>query len=141
MDYSEFLDYCKNNHMQEVNDFLKNFSKVLGSGLSAACNNGNSAIVSRLVEVPGLDINYQDEKYGDTAAHRASMNGHTECVRILAETGRVDWNKRDKCGYTPLYCALEYGRSDIVDIIVQQPNIDYNVKTDPGARAGHQLPE
>ena len=61
MDYSEFLDYCKNNHMQEVNDFLKNFSKVLGSGLSAACRRGNSAIVSRLIQEPGLDINYQDK--------------------------------------------------------------------------------
>ena len=91
-----------------------------------ACERGNSAIVSRLVQVPGLDINYQ---YDWTAALWACMNAHTECVRILAETDRVDWNKADKRGQTPLFLALINGYSDIVDIIVQQPNIDYNVKT------------
>ena len=58
--------------------------------------------------------------------------GYTECVRILAETDRVDWNKRDDSSQTPLYWALSKGDSDIVDIIVQQPNIDYNVKTEVG---------
>jgi len=53
-------------------------------------------------------------------------------VRILAETGRVDWNKRDRYGETPLYSSLHEGHSDIVDIIVQQPNIDYNVKAEDG---------
>ena len=96
--------------------------------LMFACVAGNPAIVSRLVQVEGLDINYQDH-YGHTASHRAC---HTECVRLLALTGRVDWNIRDNYGYTPLYNALEEGRSDIVDIITQQPNIDYNVKTEGG---------
>ena len=32
----------------------------------------------------------------------------------------------------PLHCALERGHSDTVDIIVQKPNIDYNVKTEDG---------
>ena len=62
----------------------------------------------------------------------SSEKARTECVRILAETGRVDWNKNDKWGRTPLYWALRKGHSDIVDIIVQQPNIDYNVKTEAG---------
>ena len=84
-----------------------------------ACNAGNPAIVSRLVQVPGLDINYIDEN-DDTAAHGASWHGHTECVRILAETDRVDWNKRDEEGGSPLYWGLEGGHSDIVSIIVQR---------------------
>ena len=96
-----------------------------------ACRAGNSAIVSRLVEVPGLDINYQDEN-GWTAALLASWEGQTECVRILAETGKVDWNKRDRWGETPLYLALESGYSDIVDIIVQQPNIKHTNIQFPG---------
>ena len=75
------------------------------SKLIFACELGHSATVSRLVEVPGLDINYQDRR-GYTAAHWASLRSHTECVRILAETGRVDWNKRNKWGRTPLFLAL-----------------------------------
>jgi len=107
------------------------------TALMFACGAGNSAIVSRLVEVPGLDFNYHDEESGVTAAHWANMNGHTECLRILAETGRVDWNKRDMCGWTPLYWALVNGHSDIVDIIVQQPNNDYSVKTVYGETLAH----
>ena len=102
-----------------------------------ACNAGNSAIVSRLVEVPGMDINYQESGWSQTAAHIATMFGHTECVRKLAETRKVDWNKTDKIGLTALYWALKDGHSDIVDIIVQQPNIDYNVKTEHGITLGH----
>jgi len=87
--------------------------------------------------VPGLAINYQEED-GWTAAHWASVRGHTECVRILAETGRVDWNMRERIrGRTPLYCALSMGYSEIVDLIVQQPNIDYNVKSNIGKTLGY----
>ena len=114
---------------------INNTTTYFGSQWTAlmfACDAGNPTIVARLVQVSGLDVNYQEEEWGATAAHLASERGHTECVRILAETGRVDWNKRDIEGCTPLYWALRYGHSDIVDIIVQQPNIDYNVKTEDG---------
>ena len=101
-----------------------------------ACGAGNSAIVSRLVQVPGLDINYQTEA-GVTAVHRACRESQTECVRILAETDRVDWNKADEWGRTPLSWALIKGLSDVVDIVLQQPNIDYNVKTGFGVTLAH----
>ena len=138
----EFFKHCRGNNLEGVNDCLSrgvdvNSTKeyMYGSqltGLMVSCHRGHSAIVSRLVQVPGLDINYQEDEDGQTAALLASENGHTECVRILAETDRVDWNKADKKGETPLYFALYSGHSDIVDIIVQQPNIDYNVKMEYG---------
>ena len=140
-----FLKHCNDNNLQGVNDCLKDFNETLSKGLMTndclkdfnetqskglmiACDYGNSDIVSRLVQVSGLDINYENES-GYTAAHLASFAGHTECVRILAETGRVDWNWTSIVGETPLCDALREDHSDIVDIIVQQPNIDYNVKT------------
>ena len=99
------------------------------TALKIACNVGNSAIVTRLLQEDELDINYQVGD-GVTAAHEASREGHPEIVRLLAETGKVDWNKKDMFGLTPLYDALFRGYNDIVDIIVQQSNIDYNVKTE-----------
>ena len=78
--------------------------------------------------MPGLDINYQEFKTGRTAAHIASMRGQTKCVGILAETDRVDWNKTDMAGLTPLYCAVHNGYSDVVEIIGKQP-MDFSVKT------------
>ena len=138
---SKFLGHCSDNNLEGVNECLSRgvdvntttriWSGRQWTGLMFACDRGNPPIVSRLVQVPGLDINHQNS-YGSTAAHEASMSGHTECVRILAETDRVDWNKRNNNGGTPLYSALWRGHSDIVDIIVRQPNIDYNVKTKAG---------
>ena len=101
------------------------------TALMVACRCGNSAIVTRLVQVPGLDINLQDG-CGFTAVHHCSGVGETECLRIMAETGKVDWNKKDKYGETPLFWALRVGHSDVVDFIVQQPHIDYNVRTNDG---------
>ena len=62
-------------------------------------------------------------------------------MRILAETGKVDWNKRNKWGCSPLYYALSKGQSDIVEIIVKQPNanIDYNIKTNGGETLALEL--
>ena len=148
---SNFLVHCVNSNLEGVNECLSrgvdvNTKDGYGStALMFVCRRGNSAIVSRLVQVPGLDINYQD-RTGYTAAHLASMEGHTQCVRILAETGRVDWNKRnnfgrtslfwerkfDRRGGTPLYWALVGRHSDIVEIIVGQPNIDYNLQSGCG---------
>ena len=119
----------------DVNATLQAFGTE--TALMMACAQGHEKIVRRLCQVKDLDINYQEEKYGWTAAHLASTRGQTECVRILAETGRVDWNKANKGGQTPLYWALREGHSDIVDIIVKQPNIDYNVKTEDGETLGH----
>ena len=64
----------------------------------------------------------------------AIAEGQTEHVRTLAKTGRVEWNQTHECD-TPLHWALEKGKPDIVDIIMEQPNIDYNVKAEWGTLA------
>jgi len=139
--YLELLEILLSNPDIKINNTtpISNYG-AQWTALMIACEAGNQAIVLRLVQEEGLDINYQDER-SYTAAHLVSMKGHTKCVRILAETGRVDWNKRDEWGRTPLYLALWLGRSDTVDIIVQQPNIDYNVKDKYGDTLGHAAVE
>ena len=69
-----------------------------------------------MVEMPRLDINYCDE-YGTTAAHLACYNGEAECVKILADILRVDWNKADDKGKTPLYLAMEAVENGYTDIL------------------------
>ena len=104
--------------------------------LIEACENGDSEKLSSLVQVTGLDLNYQDD-CGSSGAERASYNGHSDCVRILAATRKVNWSKKDNWDGTPLYWALSRRHSDIVKIIVQQPNIDFNVKTKKGETLAH----
>ena len=76
---SDFCKHCRSNNLEGVNDCLS-WCLVSGvdvnTGLMVACNYDNPAIVSRLVQVPGLDINYQDEN-GWTAAHQACRAGRT----------------------------------------------------------------
>ena len=55
--------------------------------------------------------------------------------------GRVDWNKRNQAGQTPLYLALSRGHSKIADIIMEEPDIDYSVKTEDGKTLGHAAVE
>ena len=80
---SEFLQHCQKGYLEGVNDCLFRGVDVntKGEGMSTriyacraakvsapmvACDYGHPDIVSRLVQVPGLDINYRDE-IGDTA--------------------------------------------------------------------------
>ena len=71
----EFLQHCEYNNLEGVNDCLSHgvdintntFCGAEFTGLMVACIYDTPAIVSRLAEVPGLDINYQDEN-GWTAA-------------------------------------------------------------------------
>ena len=138
-----FLQYCHDDDLEKLGECLargvvdvNTLSERQWTGLIIACTVGNPAIVSTLVEVPGLDIDYQDV-FGHSAAHRASIAGHTECVRILADSDRVDWNKKNEYNITPLYWAIDEGHVEIVDIIVKQPNLDCNVKTVEGETLAH----
>ena len=80
----DFHRHCAQNNLKGVNDCLSrgvdvNTVNVDGTGYSAlmvACSSGSSAVVARLVQQPGLDVNYQDEN-GVTAAILAVEKGHT----------------------------------------------------------------
>ena len=112
----KFIKYCDKNDLAKVNEYLSLGVDVntvndiddhdgKQSALMIACKNGHTAIVTRLVEADGLDINYEDE-FGHNAANLAGYNGSTKCVDILVEIDRVDWNQADKRGRTPLFLAL-----------------------------------
>ena len=90
--YLELLEMLLSNDV-EINNTVRKYGYER-TALMVACSAGNSAIVSRLIQEPDLDINYEDRR-GYTALLLADESGHTDCVRILAETGRVDWNKRE----------------------------------------------
>ena len=98
-----FIKYCNDNNLEKVQAYLT------------------------LAEDLEVDINAVDD-YGDSAAHWAASNGHTEVTRILAATGLVDWNKRNNYGWTPLHLALYWGYFEVAGIIMEQSNIDFSLK-------------
>ena len=58
--YTELLEILLSHSDIKINKTTKYYDNQW-TALMFACDSGNSAIVSRLVQVPGLDINYQAE--------------------------------------------------------------------------------
>ena len=129
--YEELLDILISQHDIDINIVTKYLGKYKWTALMFACKRGHHNIVSRLVTIPGIDIQYEDS-LGRTAAHYAADWGHSQCITILAQTGLVNWNSKTSIGWTPLYIAVMMGHHDIVDIITQQDNIYYSVLTKDG---------
>ena len=77
--YLELLDVLlshpaiKINQTTDADGVRESFSGRQWTALMFACSAGNSDTVSRLVEEEGLDFNYQDDQFGETAAIRASV--------------------------------------------------------------------
>ena len=66
----------------------------------------------------------------------ARGNGQTKCVRLLAGTGKVDWNIRNKWGETPLFWALCNRHSDVVEIIVKI-STDFSAAVNKALKLGY----
>ena len=102
------------------------------TGLHYACMKNNWWTVSRLLQVPGVDITARDNR-GATPAYWAVANNSVECLAILARDLTVDWwNYRSISGKTPLYVAIFHGHVEIVKILLQIQDQDFYVKTDDG---------
>ena len=91
----------------------------------------------RLIQVPGIDLNFQNNK-GVTAAMWAVSSGKDECVKMLRNTPGVNWNIRDNSGWSPITYAVNDGNSDILQILLTIPTINPNV-TDSRGRSLYQI--
>ncbi len=81
----------------------------------------------KLLLEKGYDVNFQDDKYGDTALQYTSRNGYTEIVELLINNKRtnVDCNIQDNNGYTALMFASRENNIEIVKILLNyEKNID-----------------
>jgi ankyrin repeat protein len=77
----------------------------------AAGKRNNLPEVSQLLSV-GADVNAKD-RYGTTALHCASREGHVQVFKELVEHG-ADIEAKDNHDWTPLHCAAFYDRLAVV---------------------------
>jgi len=84
--------------------------------LHSAAKGGDEERVKSLLHDENIDVNKKDHGY--TALMYASMEGHSECVRLLAEA-RADLNIiSDSDGMTALMYASMEGRSECVEVLI-----------------------
>lgn len=65
---------------------------------------------------------------GKTLLHLACEKRDIEFVRLLVQKG-VDINAKDNYGITPIFNAVSYGFSEIVEFLIQQDKVDPNIAT------------
>ena len=59
-------------------------------------------------------------KFGNTALHRAAINGNLEVVKLLTSYSQCDVNAKDNDGETAADWARDEGHNDIVDYLTSQ---------------------
>ena len=118
---------------------MSSFKEMLGQKFIKFADVNNLKKVQACIDL-GVDINATDADltpFSQTAAHVAASMGHTGVIRLLAATGRVDWNKQDKQisytrGFTPLHGALQFRSYEVAAIIMQQDGIDFSLRASTG---------
>ncbi len=95
--------------------------------------------VSALMDLKRLSFVEADENNGRKVAKPvtvyAAEHGSVEIMSFLLEDG-CDINARDSYGNTPLMCAVNADRIDMVAYLVKQPNIQISMKNYYGETAG-----
>jgi ankyrin repeat protein len=106
-----------------IMSFLHPLSKDSWAFLNAA-DTGNVAEVNKILQKNPKLINITDRGRDfdgefKTALIMATINGHTEVVRLLLSKG-ADMNKPAHFGFTPLWYAAEEGHLDIAKLLINK---------------------
>ena len=98
------------------------------SPLYIASFKGNVAIVKVLIKAGG-NVNQAGTTTGASPLYISSQKGMVALVKVLLEAGG-NVNQHNHKNTTPLNWASYIGHTEIVRLLLQQPNIDLNKKDD-----------
>ena len=97
--------------------------------LLVASGHGNARTVNLLLE-KGIDVNITDDYdyNNNTALSTAVINAKYDVVELLIEKG-ADINKENNKGDTPLIHAIRFEDYDMVQLLLEHPDIEYDINT------------
>ena len=107
-------------------DFNKFGAETGQTVLQVACRKGNVSLVRLLLDIPQVDVNIKNPKYGLAAIHFAARFDEFEVMKALLESGRCDINIQDNAGKTALHYAREAKSTEIITLLLKykaNPNI------------------
>ena len=89
------------------------------TALMWACVVGLPVMVERLCQVPGIDINYQDDsRLENTALMHAVAHNNLQCVEKLRAVTGLNWDVEDSFGHSALMVAVVLGHTGIVETLL-----------------------
>lgn len=100
--------------------------------LHEACRKGRIEEVERLLAY-GICLVNETDKFGQTALHIASFQGHIDIVKLLIKK-MAFLSIQDKNGWTPLHAASSAGNLQICEILIREgadPNVQSISKSTP----------
>ena len=97
--------------------------------LLVASGHGNARMVNLLLE-KGIDVNITDDYNfnNNTALSIAVINAKYDVVELLLEKG-ADINKKNDDGDTPLIHAIKFEDYYMVQLLLEHPDIEYDINT------------
>ncbi|XP_071150137.1 putative ankyrin repeat protein RF_0381 [Mytilus edulis] len=104
------------------------------SALHHATINRKIEIVKALID-GSIDLNLQDED-GKSALHHATLNRKIEIVKALID-GSIDLNLQDEDGLTALHEAIQYGHTNIANLLICTTGMNLNLQNKDGLTALH----
>lgn len=94
--------------------------------------------LARLTPETRFYAEWRDPVYGYSPLANACFQGHLHCIQALLAAG-VDPNGRDAQGNTPLHIAVANGKSEVVRLLLEAPNVDIFARTSSKAQTALDL--
>ncbi|EAY08546.1 hypothetical protein TVAG_487730 [Trichomonas vaginalis G3] len=137
-----FAIACKESHFSLLNTLIirktvdVNTKDLNGeTPLIKSVKNCNSRVTKILLECDRVDLNAKDDN-GYTALLYACRNASLYDVKLLMSKGeKINPNLKSKKGDFPLKFAVISGNEEIIDKLLEHPNIDVNNRDDEGCTA------
>ena len=77
-------------------------------------------MTKNLIEYPGTDVNATNDN-SMNCLFFAVINNNEECVKLLRQDPRLQWNQRDCSGQTAALIAARMGCAEILTIFLSNP--------------------
>lgn len=123
---------------------LKQIEKLIGRATIDACTkalrpaaqNNQHEVLKRLLRVPGINVNAQDDSGYSALMWACICVSPSELnVELLLKDRRININQQNKDGHTALMLTTGLGRKHIVELLLKAPGININIKDNNGMTA------
>ncbi|XP_059468755.1 E3 ubiquitin-protein ligase MIB2-like [Neocloeon triangulifer] len=95
---------------------------------------GQKAEMLKYLVSRGASVDFPSKKQQTTALHVSVIKNNIECVKILLSFN-ANVNAQDCFGDTPVHDAVGKGYDDILDLLLQSPNLDLMLRNKRGFNA------